>query len=173
MRKISFWRYSAVNRKTLFTALVCALLVFSMLGCGTSNHLQSITLTPASGGSGLFNVKGIGGTLQLVATGNYSSGKTHDLTNVVSYAVIPDPNGNIVPLAPPSTVTMSPTGLMTAVEPAICLWHDANPDLTKPPAWVLEGNYIVTASLQGVTSQQSFVAVASASGDGPNGACGP
>ncbi len=37
MRKISYWRYSAVNLKTLFAALACALLVFSMLGCGTSN----------------------------------------------------------------------------------------------------------------------------------------
>jgi hypothetical protein len=91
MRKISYWRYSAVNLKTLFAALACALLVFSVLGCGTTNHLQSITLTPASGGSGLFNVKGIGG-IQSVATGNYSSGKTKDLTNVVTYSVVPDPN---------------------------------------------------------------------------------
>ena len=43
MRKISFWRYSAVNRQTLFCALACALLVFSM-GCGSTNNLQSITL---------------------------------------------------------------------------------------------------------------------------------
>jgi len=162
-----------VTLKILFAALACALLVFSMLGCGTTNHLQSITLTPAHGGSGLFNVKGIGGTLQLVATGNYSSGKTKDLTNVVTYSVVPDPSGQIVPPAPPSTVTMSPTGLMTAVEPAICLWTDTNPDLTKPPTWALTGDYIVTASFQGVTSQQTFVAVASATGNGPGGACGP
>jgi hypothetical protein len=173
MRKISYWRYSAVKRKTLFAALACALLVFSMLGCGISNHLQSITLTPAAGSSGLFNIKGIGGTLQLKATGNYSSGKTHDLTQVVTYSVIPDPNGQIVPPAPPSTVTMSPTGLMTAVEPAICLWTDTNSDLTKPATWALTGDYIVTASFQGVTSQQAFVAVASATGNGPGGACGP
>jgi hypothetical protein len=173
MRKISYWRYSAVNLKTLFAALACALLVFSMLGCGTTNHLQSITLTPASGGSGLFNVKGIGGTLQLVATGNYSSGKTKNLTSEVTYSVVPDPTGQIVPPAPPSTVTMSPTGLMTAVEPAICLWTDTTLDLTKPPTWALTGDYIVTASFQGVTSQQAFVAVASAVGNGPGGACGP
>src|SRR6202790_5752352 len=101
MRKISYWRYSAVNLKTLFAALACALLVFSMLGCGTTNHLQSITLTPAAGGSGLFNIKGIGGTLQLVATGIYSSGKTKNLTQVVIYSVLPDPNGKIVPPPPP------------------------------------------------------------------------
>ena len=162
-----------MNLKTLFAALACALLVFSMLGCGTTNHLQSITLTPAAGGSGLFNIKGIGGTLQLVATGIYSSGKTKNLTQVVIYSVLPDPNGKIVPPAPPSTVTMSPTGLMTAVEPAICLWTDTTSDLTKPPTWALTGDYIVTASFQGVTSQQTFVAVASAVGNGPGGACGP
>src|SRR5712692_8993209 len=88
MRKISYWRYSAVNLKTLFAALACALLVFSMLGCGTTNHLQSITLPPAARRICLFNIKGIGGTLQLVATGNYSSGKTKDLSNVVTYSVV-------------------------------------------------------------------------------------
>src|SRR5260370_34137616 len=106
MRKISYWRYSAVTLKILFAALACALLVFSMLGCGTTNHLQSITLTPAHGGSGLFNVKGIGGTLQLVATGNYSSRETKDPTNVLTYSGAPDPSGHIVPPASPSTATM-------------------------------------------------------------------
>src|SRR5271157_3955141 len=109
MRKISFWRYLAVNRKTIFAALAFALLMFSMLGCGTSNHLQTITLTSGNA-TGTFNVKGIGGTLQLVATGNYSSGKTHNLTNVVTYTIIVDPNNNLnasggtLP-APPQTLT--------------------------------------------------------------------
>src|ERR1700686_4607673 len=69
MRKISYWRYSAVNLKTLFAALACALLVFSMLGCGTTNHLQSITLgaslingVPPSGQAGFFTLQGNGGT---------------------------------------------------------------------------------------------------------------
>lgn len=170
MRKISFWRYSAVNRQTLFAALACALLVFSTLGCGTTNHLQSITLTPAGGG--LFNLKGIGGTLQLVVTGNYSSGKTHDLTNVATYSVTPDPNGMALD-APPLTVTMSPTGMMTAVEPAVCTWDNLETDPTKPPIWVIGGDYIVTASFQGITSQPAFVTVASAAGNSSDGSCGP
>lgn len=173
MRKISYWRYSAVNRKNLFAALACALLAFSMLGCNafqTTNHLRSITLMPSGGG--LFNLKGIGGTLQLVATGTYSSGQTKDLTNVVTYTVTPDPNGMALP-TPPLTVTMSPTGLMTAVEPAVCTWHDTQTDATKPPTWVITGSYIVTASIQGITSQQAFVTVASAAGDAPDGSCGP
>jgi hypothetical protein len=171
MRKISYWRYSAVNRKTLFAALACALLVIGMLGCGTTNNLQTITLT-SSGGSGFFNLKGEGGTLQLLATGNYSSGKTRDLTSVVTYSVTVSPDGEVLP-TPPLTVTTSLTGLMTAVEPFICTWHDANPDLTKPPAWELTGSYKVTATFGGITSQPVYVGVGSAAGDGPSGACGP
>jgi hypothetical protein len=161
-----------VNHKNLLAALVSGLLVFSMLGCNalqTTNHLRSIQLTPSGG---LYNLVGIGGTLQLVATGTYSSGQTKDLTNMVTYTVIPDPSGMPLP-APPSTVTMSPTGLMTAVEPAVCTWHDTQTDATKPPTWVIAGSYIVTASFQGITSQQIFVTVASATGDAPDGSCGP
>ena len=163
-----------MNRKTFTTALGCALLATTLLGCGGSNKLQSITLT-AGGQSGTVNLKGIGGTLQFKATGNYSSTKTHDLTNVVTYSVIPDPNGSVIPPLPPLTVTMNPTGMMTAVEPAICLWHDSepNPDVDNKPAWSITGSYIVTATFQGVTSQQMFIPVASATGDGPQGACGP
>src|ERR1700681_2778561 len=92
MQKISYWRYSAVNLKTLFAALACALLVFSMLGCGTTNHLQSITLgaslingVPNKTQSGFFTLEGNGGTIQLQAIGNYSSSKTKDLSNEVTY----------------------------------------------------------------------------------------
>src|SRR5258707_12591904 len=77
MRKISYWRYSAVNLKTLFAALACALLVFSMLGCGTSNHLLSIQLSTSNTAEtppGTLDLKGIGGTLQGYAWGNYSKG---------------------------------------------------------------------------------------------------
>ncbi len=68
-----------MNRKTLFTALACALLVFSMLGCGTSNKLQSIQLstsnTAETPGSTLL-LYGIGGTTQVYAWGNYTNGKS-------------------------------------------------------------------------------------------------
>ena len=156
-----------MKRKTLFAALACALLVFSMLGCGTTNHLQSIQITRV--GSGLFDLNGLGGTLQLVATGNYSDGKKRDLSNVVAWSVIVNPNGMALP-NPPLTVTMSPTGLMTAVNPAVCSEEHTSQD---KPQWSVTGGYIVTASIQGVTSQQVFVSVASATGDGPGGACGP
>ncbi len=169
------------TRKKLIVALSIALAFVGLLGCGTSNHLQTITLS-ASGSSGLFNVKGEGGTLQLVATGNYSSTKTHDLTNVVTYTITP--NGlQIASLGPttysplpasPLTATINKTGLVTAVQPFACSWHDGEPDPTQnKPAWFLTGSYQVIATYQGVTSQPVFVGVASAGGDGPSGACGP
>jgi hypothetical protein len=167
-----------VKRKTLITALGFALLAISLLGCGGSNHLQSITLS-IGGDNGFFNLAGIGGTLQLKATGEYGSTKTKDLTNVVIWAVVPDGDsidglGNLTPLnSPPLTVTMSPTGLMTAVDPAVCTWENLQTDPTKDPAWVLTGSYKVTASFGSVTSQPVFVGVASAAGPPPTGACGP
>jgi hypothetical protein len=158
----------------LITALGYALLATGLLGCGASNKLQSITLSIGKD-SGLFNLEGIGGTLQLKATGNYSNSKTRDLTNVVTYAVVPDgvdSNGSALP-APPLTVTMSPTGLMTAVDPAVCTWINLEPDPAKTPAWVLTGSYKVTVTFQEVASQPVFIGVASAAGPPPTGACGP
>jgi hypothetical protein len=164
-----------VKRKALITALGCALLAISLLGCGGSNKLQTITLSIGGNTGGTFNLKGIGGTLQLKATGNFSNSKTRDLTNVVTYTIVPDPFLSPGLPTPPLTVTLDATGLMTAVEPAICTWHDSEPDPDKDnkPAWSIRGDYLVTASFDGVTSQQVFVAVASATGDGPFGACGP
>ena len=163
-----------MKRKTLFAALACALLVFSMLGCGTSNHLQSITLSaktlPVSGG--LYNLAGWGGTLQMVATGNYSSSQTHDLSNVVTYTVTPDgtdADGNPL-LAPPQTVQYSVTGLLTAVDPTACTW--VNLGTQAKPSWALSGSYKVVATFQGIQSQPVFVAVASAIQAGQT-QCGP
>lgn len=163
-----------MKRKTLIAAFGCVLLATSLLGCGGSNKLQSITLG-IGGTGGFFNLQGIGGTLQLKATGEYGSTKTKDLTNKVTYVVVPDGNdsdGN--PLnAPPMTVTLSPTGLLTAVDPAVCTWTNLQPDPDKEPAWALTGSYKITASFDGITSQPIFVGVASAAGPPPTGACGP
>jgi hypothetical protein len=189
MRKISYWRYSAVNFKTLYAALACALLVFSMLGCGTTNHLQSVQLSTSAATEapmGTLEVKGFGGTLQLYAWGNYSSG-AHKLLNNVNVAyhisitpgsaawtgVLGDPNAN-----PAQTVQLTPNGLLTAVTPFACTF--INVAVTPPattPAWALDGTYSVTATFQGLTSPAAFVAVASeagiASASNTSGACGP
>jgi hypothetical protein len=188
MRKISYWRYSAVNRKTLFAALACALLVFSMLGCGTTNNLQSIQLSTSSTAEvpmGTLEVKGVGGTLQLYAWGNYSSGKQKFLNNVnVTFqisitpgsaawtGVLGDPNAD-----PAQTVQLSPNGLLTAVSPFACTFINEAVAPATAPAWALDGTYSVTATYQGFTSPAAFVAIASEAGivstTNPTGACGP
>ncbi len=164
-----------ITRTKLIVALASALSLLGLLGCGQTNHLQTITLTSANS-SGTFNVVGIGGTLQLTATGNYSSTQTHDLTNVVTYTVTPtgtDSNTGLALPAPPQTLTMSVTGMATAVDPSACTWINLQTDPTKSPAWALTGSYKVTATFQGIISQPVFIAVASSAGPAPTGACGP
>jgi hypothetical protein len=174
-----------VKRKTIFTATFCVALAITLLGCGGSNKLQTITLSIAGEG-GTFNLKGIGGTLQLTATGNYSSTKTHDLTNVVTYTIVVDPVNNVDAfgdplLPPPQTITLSKTGLLTAVDPAVCTFVNTQPDPTKPRSWALSGTYMITASFDGITSQPVFISVASAIGNpdlpemgsNPDFQCGP
>jgi hypothetical protein len=202
----------AVNRKTLFPALACALLVFSMLGCGSTNHLRSITLDVSSINgvavttqAGYFTLQGNGGTMQLQPLGNYSSGDIKDLTTVATYTVIVDPHynvdayGNTLPppcatpckVAGQGTVEYGPTGLITAVEPADCTWVDIAPVVTigtaPTPAWFYVGDYMVTATYGGITSQPVYIPVASSAGDqyypwddidpanenNPDGLCGP
>jgi hypothetical protein len=189
MRKISYWRYSAVNRKTLFPALACALLVFSMLGCGTSNHLQSIQLSTSNASEvpmGTLDLKGVGGTLQLYVWGNYSSGNHVLLNNRdVTYKIVitpgsaawtgvmGDPNAN-----PAQTVQLlAPNGLLTAVTPFACTWINTAVPPATSPAWAIDGTYSVTATYSGFTSPAAFVVVASEAGiadtTNPTGACGP
>jgi hypothetical protein len=175
-----------VNRITLFAALACALLLFSMLGCGATNHLRSITLGASlvngvapSSQPGFVSLQGIGGTIQLQAIGTYSNGQTKDLTGEVAYTMIVDPIynvdafGNPLP-APPQTAEISATGLVTAVDPATCTWIDTSSDPTKP-SWFYVGAYMVTATFQGITSQPLYVPVASSGGvvtiGNPNGVC--
>ena len=195
-----------MNRKTLFAALVCALLVFSMLGCETTNHLQSIQLkavlingVATTSQSGTVTLLGNGGTIQLSATGQYSSGKSlllHGEGLVYTAAIDPqwhwtDTGGLLVPpceapscpapSTPPytsGTVEYSQTGLITAVEPAVCTWVNSAVDPSTTPAWSYVGDYVITASYQGITSQPFYVPIASAVGvydqySNPTGACGP
>ena len=196
-----YWRYSAVKRTTLFAAFACALLTLSLLGCGATNHLQTITLgaslvNGAAPGSqaGFFSLQGNGGTIQLKATGNYSSSKTKDLSNEVTYTLIVDPINNVDAygntLLPPclgpcksaaqGTVEFNASGLVTAVDPATCTWVDISPDPAKP-AWFYSGAYRVTASFQGIQSQPMYIPIASSAGNpvyngvtnNPTGLCGP
>jgi len=180
-----------VRRKAI-SASLAGLLILSLLGCGTSNHLQSITLVvtemngqPVKTQTGFYDLLGLGGTVQFAVLGNYSSGKQHDLTTVSKFTMIVDPDapfaidgsGGFYNLPdPPLTAQISTTGLVTAVEPAACSWLNSNPDGDKP-AWAYVGDYKVTASFQGLTSQPIYLPLASAAGivsnSNPTGACGP
>jgi hypothetical protein len=190
-----------VKYKHIFAALGMAVLALSLVGCGAfkgqTNDLKSITLTAVSiNGStpgsqtGIYNLEGDGGTIQLAATGVYSGGTSKDITSKVTFSVIVDPNynqaylhGTNTTLLPPcqapncpagtapnftsGTVEYSSTGLITAVEPAVCTW------VQQGTGWFFEGAYQVTVSFDGVTSQPVYIPVASEAGPWTNGACGP
>jgi hypothetical protein len=198
-----------VKRTKIFAALACALLAISLSGCGATNHLQSITLnvtaingTPVTGVGGFITLEGNGGTIQLQPLGNYGGGKPKDLTREATFVVVVDPLHNVdafgnTLLAPcfgpcptpfdgvHGTVEWDATGLITAVEPATCTWIDIMPldknGNVQPPAWFYSGDYQVTATFAGVTSQPVYIPVASSGGNqvyngqenNPSGACGP
>ncbi len=163
-------------KRTTFPVALVSLLAICLSSCG-SDGLRTIQLS-ASGSStgGFFDLKGEGGTIQLTATGNYSYGPARDLSNRVTYTITPvgfDIYGTALP-APPVDVTVSTTGLLTAVQPFVCTWVDVGTATTA--AWALSGSYKIVAAFGGVSSQPVFVGVASQAGPaGPpaNGACGP
>lgn len=162
-----------------FTTILAAFLVALALittGCGTSDSVKSITVSTSSTSSGgFFNLPGEGATLQLVATANYNSGKTVEVTNASTFTATPigvDESGNPLP-APPNTVTINATGLMAAVTPFDCSWTDTTPPPATTASWFLTGSYTVVATYKGMASQPIYVGVGSAAGNGPGGACGP
>ncbi len=164
----------------VLAALLVALSLIST-GCGTSDSVKSITLSSngASAG-GFYNLPGADATLQFVATANYNSGKTIDVTNSVTYTVTTvggDQYGNPLPAynSDPLPVPINATGLMTAVA-SLCTWEDIGNPIPTPPAynWVYTGYYQVVANYKGMPSQPVAVGVGSlASNTAPNGACGP
>jgi hypothetical protein len=175
----------AVNRTTLFAALACALLVFSMLGCGTTDKLQSIQLSTSNtteSAPGTLDLTGEGATLQLYTWGNYSNGKNQLLSGNIQYQIGITPGsvdqfGNPLP-TPPQTAELSTVGLVTAVSPFICTWQNGAVPPATTPAWGLSGSYSVTSTTQGLTTPPVFVAVASQAGidnqgTNPTGECGP
>ncbi|MFY9675654.1 MAG: hypothetical protein WAK13_14440 [Terriglobales bacterium] len=187
--------------KHILAALACALLALSTVGCGAfkgqTSDLKSITLDVAlingvapSSQTGFVTLQGNGGTVQLLATGEYTGGTTKDITHVVTYNVTVDPEyavdafgyALIPPCQPPScpvpseppytsgTVEYNQTGLLTAVEPATCTFVDvaANQNgVAQTPSWAYSGDYVVTVSYQGITSNPVFVPIASSTGN-PN-----
>jgi hypothetical protein len=187
MRKILLGRYSAVNRKTIFAALACAMLAFSMLGCGISNHLQSVTLSvsntdPNAGNS--FTVHG-GVPAQMYTWGIYSSGKQRLLFGTgLTYKISSTPFGfaetgtfgdpNAIP---PQTVQLSADGQLTPITPTACSFVDVAQPPATTPAFQTTGWYIVTATYGGQTTPPGAVLMATeglpATSTNKTGQCGP
>jgi hypothetical protein len=162
-----------VNRKTILAALACALLLSSMLGCGTTNHLQSITLSVSSkdpnAGTGF--ILYTNSPVQMYTWGTYSSGKimllhgtgvTYKISSTTSgpgggVGIFGDPNA-----IPPATVQLSVDGQLTPVDPPACSFEDeASPPATTP-AFVSVEWYTVTATYGGMTTPPGSVYIATA-----------
>lgn len=155
-----------MKRISLFLALMVAGVALLTTSCGTSDYLESLTLSStgnssSSGSSStagsFYNLVGLDGTLQLIVTANYHSGKTIVVTNNSTWTVKPvgcaysadDPTQvcqydpvtgqlNQYAQAPytlaaygPNTVPISSTGMMTAIS-NVCTWEDL-PDTTVTP----------------------------------------
>jgi len=167
-----------VKRTILLATLFAAALFILLPGCGDPaiGTLQSITLSTSNS-----DLYGEGGVAQLTATGNYTSKATKTLTGNVTYTVTPvgyTEEGAALPATSatkPQTVSVSTTGLVEAVAPFVCTWH--NYGTTTSPSWALTGSYEIVATFDNVTSNPVYMAVASAVGEpapsADNGLCGP
>jgi hypothetical protein len=146
-----------------------------MSGCGTSDKIANVSMT-VNGTTGVINLAGLGGTLQIAVHANYTSGKWIDQTNYAKYTVKAlgiDYNTQLPLAASPATLAVSNTGVITATDPAACTWQ--NLGTLSAPGWFYVGWYEVTASYRGYTSEPVYIPVASAasSQSGMSGQCGP
>ncbi len=159
--------------------MVLAAVTLLSTSCGTSDKVASVSIT-AAGTSGVVNLAGLGGTLQLQVTANYTSGKIVDETNWSTYSVTPsgfDYTGVALP-APPNDISVNATGMLTATAPGVCTWTDltaGSGSSSTTPAWAITGYYIIIATYKGMQSQPLYIPVASAANlqTGADGECGP
>jgi hypothetical protein len=176
-------RFCPVKRTHILVTLVAALGLLTT-SCGKSDYLESLMLTSngASAG-GFFNLAGVDGTIQLVATAYYHSGKQIDVTNDSTWTVVPvgcpstsdvtgypscANGGTTLPPYSPTTVPINKTGLMTGIA-QMCTWTDAIVNTgcptgqtscpASPPVWEYTGYYQVTATYRNFTSQPVGVGV--------------
>lgn len=165
-------------KRTSILATVVLALTFTQLGCGgpAIGKLQTLQLSTTT-----TELVGIGGIAQLNVSAIYTSTDNSNLTTKATYIVTPtgtDVNGNALP-APPNTITVSSTGLVTAVDPAVCTFAATGTSGSSAPAgWYLTGSYQIVAQYQGITSQPVYIGVASAVGsnsgnNNPDLLCGP
>jgi hypothetical protein len=163
-------------KPTRILVTLLSALVFLTTSCGTGDKIGSVSMTVA-GTTGTVNLVGLGGTLQLKVVANYTSGKLIDETNFATYTVTAEGIDNNTGLAlsnSPLTLTISNTGMVTAVDPAVCTWFSTT-GLPATPGWAYVGDYKIIATYRGFTSQPVFIPLASAASNqsGMQGQCGP
>lgn len=168
-------------KRTSILALFLAAVTLLSTSCGTSDKVASISIT-ASGTTGVVNLAGLGGTLQLQVTANYTSGKIVDETNWSTYMVTPQGtlNDGVTPLpTPPQGISVNATGMVTATadqnDDGICTWTNLSAGSTGSASWAFTGDYEIVANYKGMLSQPIYIPVASAADTltGQVGACGP
>jgi hypothetical protein len=172
-----------VKRTSILATILVAISLFSS-SCGTGDKIGSVSMQVVGSGTGTVNLSGLGGTLQLQVLANYTSGKQIDETNFSTYTVTPsgfeatyDAGGNLIvppaaPAMPAGGITLSNTAMVTAVT-GICSW--TNLGTVAEPGWAFTGNYMITATYRGFTSNPVYIPLASAASSQPgmDGACGP
>ena len=164
-------------KRTKILATLLGLISLLTSSCGSGDKVASVSVKVVGAGTGTINLAGLGGTLQLQVLANYTSGKWIDETNYATYTVTPegfdDNTGAALP-APPLTLTINPTGMITAVDPAVCTWFSTTSD-PSTPGWAYVGDYKIVATYRGFTSNPVFIPLASAASNQPGlkGQCGP
>jgi hypothetical protein len=176
--RIEFTRRIFQVKRTSFLAVFLVALALISTGCGTSDYLESVTVSAAGADpGGTYNLAGVDATLQLQVNANYHSGKSVNVTDSVTYTVTTQGqdanNGQPLPAYGPTTVPINTTGLMTAVE-YLCTWQNTATGATATPVWVLTGNYNIVANYRNRVSPPIGVGVGSeVDATSTTGGCGP
>ena len=77
-----------MKRTLFFATLLLSAVALLTTSCGTGDKIGSVSMqVVGSSGAGVVDLKGLGGTLQLQVTANYTSGKQIDETNFATYIV--------------------------------------------------------------------------------------
>ena len=162
-----------MKRTLFFATLFLTAVALLTTSCGTGDKIGSVSMTAVGVSGGIVNLAGLGSTLQLNVTANYTSGKQIDETNFAVFTVTPegtDDTGTALP-APPLTLTISSTGMLTSVQPAVCVW--VNLGTPAQPSWFYTGDYKIVATYRGFSSNPIFIPIASAAANSGDGTCGP
>jgi hypothetical protein len=139
-----------LNIRRIISLIACGLIAISLVGCGDTYELQSISVEPTHP-----NVVGLGGTQRLVVTAHYSNNKTFDVTRKATYTIT-SPGTAFTSLA---SITIDANGLIELVGPA-CTWTQTG---TAPNYEYGTVPYNLNVAFEGKTVQ-GFISATSITG---------